>query len=314
MMTISDKGAPYMDQPDASEAVPQTDVFPEIAPVANTPVFGEYSRALASLTHSAHLAKGYVEAIAIDYADGDYFTLRAASIAGGYHRRKRTVRQDSFAVAEPIEGVVVVAVGDGVGGFDYSHFAATWACQAACKLLSDEMARCPDVTVLRPDAVLSPINDGLFALQTALTVDFATTLVLCVISHGETDTAQVWLARIGDSTAVTLFQTPDGTPQWRFLFGDQAAAQDGIATTKTKALPTQHLTYEHKRIELPRDTALFLLTDGIRIPLEISESVREGLGRQWLTPPAPLDFASYVRFNRRGEVDDRTVVGVWMRP
>jgi hypothetical protein len=123
----------------------------------------------------------------------------------------------------------------------------------------------------------------------------------------------VWLARIGDSTAATLSQTPDGAPQWHFLFGDQADAQAGIATTRTKALPSQHLTYEHTLIELPRDSALFLLTDGIRIPLELSESVREGLGRRWLTPPAPLDFASHVSFNRRGEFDDRTVVGVWLR-
>jgi hypothetical protein len=42
-------------------------------------------------------------------------------------------------------------------------------------LLSDEIARCPDLTALLPDAVLSPINDGLFALQSTLTVDFATT-------------------------------------------------------------------------------------------------------------------------------------------
>lgn len=304
----------YVDRPDDSEEMQHKNVFPEFVPVANSPVFGEYSRALASLTHCAHLAHGYVEAIAIDYADGDKFTLRAASVAGGMHRRKRTVRQDSFAVADLNAGVLVLAVGDGVGSFPYSHFAATWSCQAACKLLSDEIGRCPDVTVLLPDAVLPPINDGLFALQTALTADFATTLVLGAVSIDETDTVQVWLARIGNSTAVTLSQTPDGTPQWHFLFGDQAEAQAGIATTRTKVLPTQHFTYEHTLIELPRDTALFLLTDGIRIPLEISESVREGLGRQWLTPPAPLDFASHVSFNRRGELDDRTVVGVWLRP
>jgi hypothetical protein len=115
----------FEDRPDGSEEVQHKDVFPEFDPVAHNPVFGDYSRALARLTHCAQLAKGYVEAIAIDYADGDYFTLRAASVVGGTHRQKRTVRQDSFAVAELDTGGLVVAVGDGVGGFDYSHFAAT---------------------------------------------------------------------------------------------------------------------------------------------------------------------------------------------
>jgi len=304
----------FLDQPDVPDDALPKDVFPEFASVANIPVFGDYSRVLASLTHSAHLAHGYVEAIAIDYADSATFALRAASVAGGQHRRQRTVRQDSFAIAELDAGVLVMAVGDGVGSFPYSHFAAAWACQAACKLLSDEIARCPDLTALLPEAMLSPVNDGLFALQTALTVEFATTLVIGAVSINEADNALVWLARVGNSTAVTLSKSPEGAPKWHFLFGDQAEGQGGIATTRTKALPTQHLTHEHTLIELPRDTALFLLTDGIRTPLELSPSAREGLGQRWFTPPAPLDFASHVSFNRRGELDDRTAVGVWIRP
>jgi hypothetical protein len=287
----------------------------EFEPVADIPTFGDYSEALASLTYCARLEKGYVHAIAIDYSDSDAFALRAASVAGGRHRLHREVRQDSFAVVEPEDGLLFVAVGDGLGSLPYSHFAATWACQAACKLLVDQIpALHHDFSALRPEAVLSSVNNGLFALRKALSTDFSTTLVVAAVFRNEPHHAQVWFTRVGDSTVAALSQAPDGNPQWEFLFDDQADSQGGVATTKTHAIPDHHLRHEHKLIPLPHDTALFLLTDGLRTPLELSTSVREGLGRRWLQPPAPLDFASHVQFNRRGEFDDRTVVGVWLRP
>ena len=297
-----------------SDAVLKGDPDVVIDPVAAIETFGDYSKALASLTHVARLEKGYVEAIAIDYADSVHLTLRAASMAGSNHRQQRRVRQDSFAVAEPAEDILVVAVADGVGGLPYSHFAATWTCQAACKLLSDTLILHPDLHTLRPEVVLSSVNDGLVALRTSLAVEFATTLVIGAIACTNADHALGWFARVGDSTAAALSQTPDGEPQWRFLFGEKTDAQDGIATTRTSALPHHAQGYEHLLIPIPRGRAVFLLTDGVRIPLELSPSVREGLGRRWLTPPAPLDFASHVSFNRRGEFDDRTVVGIWLRP
>jgi Serine/threonine protein phosphatase len=301
--------------------MPVSDLPPEFVPfpiqsVADIPTFGAYSKALASLTGCARLDEGYVDAIAINHSDGDNFALRAASVVGGHSRLRRKVRQDSFAVAEPEEGLLVVAVGDGLGQFPYSHFAATWACQAACKLLADQISALHrDFKALRPENVLSPVNAGLFALRNALSTDFATTLVVGAVSLDKPDhDAQVWLARVGDSTVAALSQTPDGDPLWEFLFDDQADSQGGVATTKTNAVPDHHLRHEHKLIPLHRGTALFLLTDGVSTPLELSASVREGLGRHWLQPPAPLEFASHVSFNRRGELDDRTVVGVWLRP
>jgi hypothetical protein len=296
------------------DAIRKGDPDVVIDPVAAIETFGDYSKALASLTHIARLEKGYVEAIAIDYAESAHFTLRAASMAGGDHRRQRRVRQDSFAVAEPAEDILVVAVADGVGSLPYSHFAATWACQAACKLLSDALILHPHLHTLRPEVVLSPINDGLVALQTSLAVEFATTLVIGAIVCRNAEQTLGWFARVGDSTAATLSQTADEKPQWRFLFGEKTDAQDGIATTRTSALPHHAQGFEHLLIPIPRGRAVFLLTDGVHIPLELSPSVREGLGRRWLSPPLPLDFASHVSFNRRGEFDDRTVVGIWLRP
>jgi Protein phosphatase 2C len=305
----------HFDRPDGTKDAICSDLPPEFEPVGDIPTFGEYSRALASLTRCAQLEKGFVHAIAIDSSDSDTFALRAASVVGGSHRRQRRVRQDSFAIAEPEDGLLIVAVGDGLGSFPYSHFAATWACQAACKLLADQIAALRrDVSALRPEAVLSPVNDGLFALRKILSTDFATTLVISAVSGDAPDHAQVWLARVGDSTVAALSQTPEGNPRWEFLFDDQAASQGGVATTTTNAVPDHHLCYEHKLIPLHRGTSLFLLTDGVRFPLELSASLREGLGRRWLQPPPPIEFASHVSFNRRGEFDDRTVVGVWLRP
>jgi hypothetical protein len=303
----------HIDQADEEGGAGQKDIRLEVSvdPVASIETFGEYSQLLASPTHLARLERGYVEAIAVDYADAAAFTLRAASIAGGTHRLHRRVRQDSFTIAELDGGVVIAAVGDGVGSFPDSHYAALWACQAVCKLLSNEIALCPDFHALRPEAFLTLVNEGLFALQKSMGSQFATTLVLCAVSCNDADHVQVWLANVGNSTAAILSQTPEGAPLWQFLFGENVDATDGIATIKTSALPDQRIKYEHKLIHIPRDTALFLLTDGVSGPLALSQSVREGLGRRWMTPPAPLDFASHVNFNRLGEHDDRTAVGIW---
>lgn len=304
----------HVDLTGASDNAIHPECPPEFEPVADIPTFGDYSKALASLTCCARLDKGYVHAIAIDYSDGDTFTVRAASVAGGGQRLRRDPRQDSFAIAEPEDGLLVMAVGDGLGGFPYSHFAATWACQAACKGLADQ------IVALRrgfsgppPEAVLSPVNDGLFALRKALSTDLATTLVVGAVFRDAPDHAQVWLARVGDSTVAALSQTPGGDPYWEFLFDNQADTESSVATTKTNAIPDYHLRYDHKLIPLRYGTALFLLTDGVRTSLELSASVRDGLGRRWLRPPAPLEFASHISFNRRGELDDRTAVGVWLR-
>ena len=168
---------------------------------------------------------------------------------------------------QPEDGLLIVAVGDGLGSFPYSHFAATWACQAACKLLADQISALRhDVSALRPEAVLAPVNDGLFDLRQALSMDFATTLVVGAVYRDASDHAQVWLARVGDSTVAALSRTPDGDPQWQFLFDDQTDSQ-GVATTKTNAVPDPSLRYEHKLTLLHRGTALFLLTDGVKYPL-----------------------------------------------
>ena len=100
-------------------------------------------------------------------------------------------------------------------------------------------------------------------------------------------------------------------PGGSFSLADRERATEGIETNKTDALPARNIIYEQTLMQLPAGTALFLLTDGVSFPLTMSQSVRDGLGSRWQRPPAPLDFASHVWFNRRGETDDRTVVGIW---
>jgi hypothetical protein len=291
----------------------QLELFPTfcVVPVTASPTFGESSAVDVSTTSLPHLDGGFVEAIAIDYAETAIATIRAASIAGGSHRLGQSVRQDSFALAEPVAGLVVAAIGDGLGEFDFSHIAAMWACQAACKMLAEALIINPALKALSPEAVLAPINESLFALRQALGVPLATTLLVCVVAVSGGDGSQAWLARVGDSTAVTLSHEASGTPRWQFLFGGQERVTEGIETNKTDALPARNIIYEQTLMQLPTGTALFLLTDGVSFPLAMSQSMRDGLGSRWQRPPSPLEFASHVWFNRRGETDDRTVVGIW---
>ena len=59
--------------------------------------------------------------------------------------------------------------------------------------------------------------------------------------------------------------------------------------------------------------ALFVMTDGVDVPLRGTPEVRASLAAWWAQPPTVFDFGSQVGFARKSHLDDRTVVGVWRR-
>jgi hypothetical protein len=93
---------------------------------------------------------------------------------------------------------------------------------------------------------------------------------------------------------------------------DELAATGGspLHHTSVRALP--HRDPRFHTIDVAADRgALFVMTDGVGVPLEGAADVRATLGRWWAAPPDPFTFARQVGFARRSHMDDRTVVGIW---
>lgn len=235
--------------------------------------------------------------------------VRAASVRGILHRYRDQPRQDRFSVVfDPATMTLVVTVCDGVGQFARSQEAAAFVA-----------ADVPRAYLLHRDwpVAVAEVNERLkdFAAAAASRphldgvpgeVRMATTLAAAAIRLDPDDRA-VSVAWTDDSSVWLL----DGG-KWQNLTPDPEAAADdsGLHSGRVKALP--HRSPRLRTAEHPAGGApLFLMTDGVGIPLEGSAQVRETLAGWWAAPPDVFTFAQQVGFARKGHMDDRTVVGVW---
>ncbi|WP_239310574.1 protein phosphatase 2C domain-containing protein [Frankia sp. Cj3] len=237
--------------------------------------------------------------------------VRAASVRGLLHRHRSQPRQDRYSVVyDEASALLVVTVCDGVGQFSLSHEAAGFVAAAAPRAYLDQGDW---------NLAVGEVNErlGRFAAeapersrldQAPADARMATTLAGAAIglapgqrkaSIAWTDDTSIWLLNSGEWTNLT----PDP-------LDDDAA---GVHTGRVRALPSAE-----PRVfvaEVPAETgALFVLTDGIGVPLEGARQVRETLAEWWAEPPDVFTFARQVGFARRGHMDDRTAVGVWFSP
>src|SRR5262249_51223789 len=105
----------------------------------------------------------------------------------------------------------------------------------------------------------------------------------------------------------TVWQLAD--KEWTKLTVVAAEAEGALHTAGVRALP--HRQPRFHTVEVVADTgALFVMSDGVGVPLESSKEVRDTLARWWALPPDVFTFARQVGFARKSHMDDRTVVGV----
>jgi hypothetical protein len=233
-------------------------------------------------------------------------------VRGLLHRYRRQPRQDRFSVVfdEPT-ATLIVTVCDGVGQFDLSQEAASFVAADAPRAYltngnwTDAMAEVNQrLQAFVADAPARPHLDGL-----PDDPRMATTLAaaaICLKPGGRTASI-VWT---DDTSAWHLDQHG-----WRNLTPDPADADgaSGLHTGGVRALPAA--TPRALVVETPVETgALFVLTDGVGVPLAGSRQVRETLATWWATPPDVFTFARQIGFARKGHLDDRTTVGVWLEP
>jgi hypothetical protein len=238
-------------------------------------------------------------------------SVRAASVRGIMHRYRDQPRQDRFSIIyDPPSMTLIVTVCDGVGQFALSQEAAGFVA-----------ADLPRALLAHRDwhRAVAEVNERLkdyvaeVATRThldALPADprMATTLAAAAICLDPADrrASVAWT----DDSSVRLLS---GTKWWTLTPGADDAGDDGIHSGRVKALPHANPRLQTADYDVGGGP-LFLMTDGVGVPLDGSEQVRETLAEWWATPPNLFAFAQQVGFARRGHMDDRTVVGVWFEP
>jgi serine/threonine protein phosphatase PrpC len=236
-------------------------------------------------------------------------TVRAASVRGVLHRYRDQPRQDRFSlVFDPPTMTLIATVCDGVGQFALSQEAAGFVAAdvpRAFLLHRDWHLAVAEVNERLKDFVAATVSRPHLDHVPA-DVRMATTLAAAAIRL-DPDNRHASVAWTDDTSAWLLTEG-----QWRNLTPDPDASDDdsGLHSGRVKALP--HANPRLRTAEHPIGGGpLFLMTDGVGVPLEGSAQVRETLAGWWATPPDVFTFAQQVGFARKGHMDDRTVVGVW---
>jgi len=263
--------------------------------------------------------------------------LLGVSQRGRVHAHDGTHREDAMAVASGARGFVLAAA-DGAGSSALSRVASTLASRTvvgAMRRYLDHGAAPADPEALRVtlthalSAAVLEVCETLrqVAAEVGLgTRDFRTTLltVVCV-------DATVVSVQVGDGAVVLL--APDGA--LRRLGGGDAGGYSGEVVAFVPELDAATIGTRVTSTSLDGVACVLVLTDGIEDPFypverrgaEIARQLYDGVataaegfraqaehGPVVDHPEALARLAQWVGFERRGENDDRTLVGAFRLP
>ena len=245
------------------------------------------------------------EAVTATYrAEGgstDWCTLRAATVTGVRHRLAGEPGQDGFAWAIR-EGLVALAVTDGIGAVEGSERAAAAAASAAVEAAVAYESDRPEL------GAAGAVGAAVQAANSACVGEGATTLVVAVIERD----GEVVLGRVGDSTAFIVGTDGPHGPAWSELFEVAAANSESIGV-ETEALPSDEPEVEVSTARLEGGDILVLASDGVADPWRDGPTtVAPAFTALISQRPAPLALAAAADFSRQGCHDDRTIVLLWL--
>lgn len=264
---------------------------------------------------------------ALDFLSLDAFELRGCATRGWSHRYKGTPRQDAYSLLVNDE-VIVIAVADGVSQGEYSQVAADTAARSACKLVADQLSRTGTLDwdqisgrvskriieeaeyrqISHPEGDQPTIDERLRACLSTM----ATTLIVAVVQRAATHEGHhVEIGVVaGDSVA---YLHPAGRDVLVSVSGGKTGTGP-ITSSRVRPLPGAVEPEVSTFFMLPGE-ALILGSDGIGDPIGDGDGeVGRELASRWAEPPAIDDFLRDVNVYRRSFDDDRTAVGLWLRP
>ncbi|WP_328669467.1 PP2C family serine/threonine-protein phosphatase [Streptomyces sp. NBC_00328] len=258
----------------------------------------------------------------VDGAGYGPLTVRAASVRGDSHRYQGEPRQDSLAVvrlgAPGPDGLLLLAVADGVGSAARSHVGS----QEACRLAAMELDA---VSAELAETVRTGDQPGFAALVDTAVGRVATLLAHRAREHGDDPAAYATTLRallvpldprvrargflaVGDGGTALL-----RAGEWDLSLTDPEHDGDGMIDTRTAALPHAHRARALLLAPALPGDVLVLCTDGLSTPLAGDAGMRDFLGSGWGqgAAPAPADFLWQLQYRVKSYDDDRTAVVLW---
>ncbi len=258
----------------------------------------------------------------VDGAGYGPLTVRAASVRGDSHRYQGEPRQDSLAVvrlgAPGPDGLLLLAVADGVGSAARSHVGSQEACWLAAMELDAVSAELAETVRAGDQPGFAALVDTAVGRVATLLAHrarergddpaaYATTLRALLVPLDPRVRVRGFLA-VGDGGTALL-----RAGEWNLSLTDPEHDGDGMIDTRTAALPHG---YRARALllapALPGDV-LVLCTDGLSTPLAGDAGMRDFLGSGWGrgAAPAPADFLWQLQYRVKSYDDDRTAVVLW---
>lgn len=234
--------------------------------------------------------------------------VRAASIRGLMHRYREEPRQDRFAIAfDEARKTLLIAVCDGVGSLARSHEAAELVSKSVLRAYMANQSWENSIAEANEELTRLARASAHLALPDVEphTFGMATTFVGAAISLADFPLVAS-LAWTDDSVVWGL--TDDN---WKILTQAEDQPEESVHTGSVRALPHSDPQFQQRTVTLNGMNAIFVMSDGVGVPLQQSSEVRETLAQWWREPPDAFAFGRQVGFARKSHLDDRTAVGIW---
>lgn len=254
------------------------------------------------------VASGGVTADAARVGD---LEVRAGSIVGPGHRCEEPAlpRQDAYALGRS-DGVLVVAVADGVSQSARADLGARVAASAATRLVLEDLDEHPNIGLTDVPRLFDRVSGeiiGTGAHRGIPPADLCTVLMVATIptSPGRDGTRVIHTARVGD---VALWVCKQDVLSCET--GGPAAGID--RNTHDEVLPFDCTPIEHD-FSLEAGARLAVVSDGVHDTLTNVNGGTEHFANLWAAPPPhPVEFLEGLSYDAPGQLDDRAAVVVWL--
>lgn len=269
----------------------------------------------------------------VDIGTAGTLAVIGATLRGGKHRYQGGPNQDSYAILhdESVQSYLLVAVSDGVSNAQFSGYSSRKLVRHTVRAMARSLAIEPeriwsskDLQEIAKSAIINAA-DGMRVWETddldspkvpssrATIYDLSATLTVAIVPTNPLPNGNrpATVGFVGDSPSYIL-----QNDTWQLI--TPAIKQGEVMDQTTAALPLQDnskLKVDWIDVELAPGSALFVVTDGIGTSLDNGNTtLGEYLRSEWARPCSMKQFTNALDFDRSGEDDDRTVVGIWIPP